>query len=289
MRMLLLALLAASSAPARAEECANPSTPKGVAQTLALAEEAWRSADENGFLLRMEEAHLQVPCLSSPIPPALAARYHRDAGLWMFVSGQKQLTTQAFAAAKRVEGGHVLPPDMLPAGHPARALFEAAGATASTPAPTPAAGRLLFDGGVGDRPTDSPTIAQLARDAGGLAWSAYLRPDQALPEYAIAAGGADATPVAAAPGGAGEPTRARDRGASGALRWTLVGTAGALAVGGGAMGMVARSTQKTFLDAPPADGGELTDLYDRIRTASTTSAVLLGAAGAVGVGAVFAW
>jgi hypothetical protein len=70
---------------------------------------------------------------------------------------------------------------MLPAGHPARALFEAARSTASTPAPDPAAGRLLFD------------------------------------------------------------------------------------------------------------GGELTDLYDRNRTASTTSAVLLGAAGAVGVGAVFAW
>lgn len=56
---------------------------------------------------------------------------------------------------------------MLPAGHPARALFEAASSTASTPAPAPAAGRLLFDGGTGERPTDSPTIAQLAKDADG--------------------------------------------------------------------------------------------------------------------------
>lgn len=280
MRLLFLTLFAWFSAPARAEDCANATSPKGLAATLDQAETAWRSADEDGFLLRMEEAHLQVPCLSAPLPPGIAARYHRDAGLWMFVSGQTELTSQAFSAARRVEADHAIPPDMLPARHPARVLFEAASTDhPREDAPPPAAGRLLFDGGVGGRPSTSPTIAQLAKDEGGMAWSAYLRPGEALPTYAIG----EAKPAASVtPGG---PNASRSH----ALRWTLVGAAGALAVGGGAMGLVARSTQQTFEDDPPGGAADLNDLYDRNRTASTTSAVLLGAAGAVGVGAVFAW
>lgn len=233
----------------------------------------------------MEEVFLQVPCLDAVVSPALSARLHRDAGLWLFATGDPQKAERAFASAKRAQPDAGLPADLLPDAHPARALFDAAEVDPATTAPPPPAqGALVFDGAPGDRPTGGPTVAQ--HDTGGApAFTRYLRADQPLPAYdAVVSGLTPETgpaPVAQAPAPVDREGKA--------LAWTLTAGAGALAVGSGVLALVARGHQQTFQDDPPAGRTDLQDLYDRNRRASAASAVLLGGAGAVGAAAVFAW
>lgn len=232
------------------------------------------AADEGTFLLKMEEAHLQLPCIEVSLEPTLAARYHRDAGLWLYVAGDKAGTTQAFSSARRIEAGHQVPGDMLPSQHPIRALFDTAPASETTVAvPKPDAGDLLFDGSIGARPADSPTIAQLTDPAGGLVFTAYLRPADALPAF-------PSTPVKQKGGGllADHP-----------LGVALAAGSGLALVGSGVFMMRARTHLIEFEEGLYEDPDELGELYDINRRSSATSAVLLGAAGALSAGAVFAW
>jgi len=271
MPLLTALLLVLGAGTAHADDCVQMVPLATLTGSLDAADAAWRAADESTFLLKMEEAHLQLPCLNEPVTPTLAARYHRNAGLWLYVSGDKEATARAFSSAKRVEADHALPADMLPAKHPIRALFDdAPPSTAAAPVDRPATGQLTFDGTPGDRPTDAPTVAQLDNPEGGMVFSTYLQPGDTLPAY----------PVWVKPKG---PL------AQHKLGFGLAAGSGALLVGGGVFALVARSTQKEFTSAPPQSSSELDAMYNRNRTASTTSAVLLGAAGAMGVGAVFAW
>jgi len=269
----ILALALSIPGVASAEECAATVTPEQLAATLEAAESAWRSADDDGFLLKMEEAHLQLPCVDAAVSPDLAARYHRDAGLWLYVSGQRDRTAQAFSAARRIEPAHSIPASLLPPKHPIRGLFDSAPTAAATePTPRAADGALTFDGSEGDRPSDSPTIAQLTRVDGTMSFTTYLRPGDALPMYAVVK-----APVKT--GGLAEHR----------LGIALAVGSGALLAGGTTFALIARSTQQEFLESPPEGFTALDELYQRNRTASTTSALLLGLGGAAGVGAVFAW
>ena len=179
-----------------------------------------------------------------------------------------------------------LPADLLPATHPARALFDQSAPDPTTSAPPPPArGALRFDGADSGSPTAGPTIAQLVVE-GPPVFTAYLRPDQDLPAYAVAA-----TPdVTQAPSPEPVPVAPKKTAArGGALGWSLAAGAGALAVGSGVSALVARGKKQTFEDQPPGNRSDLAALYESNRRASTASAVLLGGAGLVGAAAVIAW
>jgi hypothetical protein len=267
---LFPAVLLALAPAAHAGTCPEPVALAQLTDTLDRAEAAWSGADEPAFLLRMEEAFLELNCVDAVVAPPLSARIHRDTGLWLYASGDKDGAGRAFASARRVESGHVLPPGFAPPTHPVRTLFDASSPDpATTAAPTPLAGTLLFDGTPGDRPSAGPAIAQLQAADGALDWTRYLRVDHDLPPYAavVAASPPPDDPVAPpAP-----PPRERNP-AGPAVRWGLVGGAGAFAVGSGVFALVARTTQDTMQTEPPATKAEIEALYDRNHRASTASA-----------------
>jgi hypothetical protein len=266
--MILLAAAVALALPAAwGQDCAEASTTVQLAATLDAAEAAWIGADEARFLLTMEEAVLQLPCVTDPVEPSLAARYHRDLGLWLFASQQPELAQAAFAAARRVSPDQGLPLDMAPEGHPVRTIFVASSPdTDLQPAPRPVGGQVLFDGSPGDRPTQVNAIFQLEVD-GSASLTQYLQPDSELPAYELWV----------------PPPKRRPKG------WHYAVGAGALAVASGSMLLGARSSQASFREDPPGTQEELDALYGRNRALSTGSAILAGTAGALGVVAVFTW
>jgi hypothetical protein len=264
---LFAAAMALALPAAQAQDCAEATTSAQLDDTLNAAEAAWTKADEAGFLLRMEEAVLLLPCVAEPLEPSMAARYHRDLGLWLFASQQPDMAQAAFAAARRVEPEASLPAELAPEGHPVRKLFDASTpGDASQDAPRPATGQVLFDGSTGDRPVLESTIFQLEAD-GAASLTRYLRPDAALPEY----------PIWVAP-----PE-------TGPQGWHFAVGAGVLAAASGGMMLAAKNTHDTFIDDPPANKDDLDALYSRNRGLSTGSAILAGTAGAMGVVAVFTW
>ncbi len=267
MLSIVLIALAALTPDALAGDCVEPSSPAQLGDTLNAVETAWTSADESGFMLEMEKAVLQLPCVASALEPALAARYHRDLGLWLFASQQPELAQQAFAAARRVGPEVGLPADLAPEGHPVRKLFDASESSSDAePVPQPADGRVLFDGAEGPRPTQLNTIFQLEASS-GEALTRYLRPDAVLPTYEIWV-----TPPETGPKG-----------------WHFAAGAGVAAVASGSLYMVTRSTHDSFTSDPPGNQDDLDALYKRNRACSTSSAILAGTAGALGVVAVFTW
>ena len=260
-------LLLSLSSPVQAQDCAAASSPAQLAGTLEAAEAAWRGAEEKTFQMKMEEALIQLPCVDGVIEPAVAARYHRDLGLWRFMSQEPERAQEAFAAARRVEPDAALPKDMAPAGHPVRKLFDASEpGDDAVAAPVPVEGRVLFDGSEGERPTAVNTVFQL--EAGGQATlTSYLRPDSDLPGYEVYVA----------------PPETGPRG------WHFAVGAGALAAASGGLLLGARSTHTTFTDTPPDTKTDLDALYKKNRALSTSSAILAGTAGALGVVAVFTW
>lgn len=290
--MQLLLLLLPSLAAAAGADCPARAGTAELADTLDQAEAAWRSADEAGFFERMEELQLLLPCLDEPLDAPLAARAHRNTGLWLYATGHPARAEAAFASARRSSPGEALPAELVPAAHPARALFEAARPGGEAKAvPAPANGQLLFDGQLRDRPAGGPTYAQLQITGGGIAWTTRLATGEPLPPYELAPPEPE-PPLAVAEAGVSLPTEPVTTAASsrrGRLGLPLALGAGALGLGGGALGLVARSSQARFLDDPPTDRDGLDALYSRNRAASTASAILLGSAGAVGVAAVVAW
>ncbi len=267
MRLFAALALVLLSPSARAGDCAVGLKPDQLAATLDAAEAAWIGADEASFLLKVEEAILQLPCVDAAIEPALAARYHRDLGLWLYASKQQELASNAFAAAKRIAPKEGLPDELAPTRHPVRRIFNAATPDAAAVAvPLPATGRVLFDGAAGERPSAVNTIFQLEGDQ-AVSMTRYLRPDTALPAYE-------------------ELVIAPERGLKG---WHLAAGAGVMAVASGGLLLAARSTQDEFLESPPGTPDGLDSLYARNRLFSTSSAVLAGTAGALGFVAVMVW
>jgi hypothetical protein len=265
--MVPIAPLLLLSLSAHAQDCAVSSTSAELVETLQSAEAAWQSADEKGFLSKMEEAVIQLPCVNDPLEPALAARYHRDLGLWLWVSKQPERAQEAFGAAKRVDPGAGLPKELAPKGHPVRKMFDASEpADAAAAVPPPVEGKVLFDGSEGERPTQVNTVFQL--EAEGLATlTSYLRPGTALPEYEVYV-----APPETGPKG-----------------WHFAVGAGALAAASGGLLLGARSTHIEFTEQSPDNGTDLDSLYAKNRALSTSSAILAGTAGALGVVAVFTW
>jgi len=261
------AVLAFAIPAAHAQDCAEASSPAQLDATLQAAEAGWIKADEAGFLLKVEEAIIQLPCVSAPIEPPLAARYHQALGLWLFASQQPEMAQDAFAAARRIAPSAGLSDDLAPVGHPARKLYDGSTPDDSTAAaPTPAAGQVLFDGAPGERPTAVNTIFQLEAD-GATSLTRYLRPDADLPSYDVYV----------------VPKKTGLRGVH------FLAGAGAMAAASGGLLVAARSTHSSFTEEPPGNIDDLDALYNRNRALSTSSAVLAGTAGALGLVAVFTW
>lgn len=171
---------------------AAPVCPASVAEVTAAvadAEQAFVRLDRTGLDRSLADAAAELACMTSPIPPTLAARLHRAKALAAFVAGDEPGARRALYAARVVDPVGDYPSGLLPADHPLRGLLVNAvlGTPASAPIPAPAQGSVWFDGRISlSRPSDRPTVFQRTGPKGEVVDGAWLSPDEALPTFDLA-------------------------------------------------------------------------------------------------------
>ncbi|MCB9679689.1 MAG: hypothetical protein H6737_31570 [Alphaproteobacteria bacterium] len=257
----------------------------GVARwrdSLGTAESAFVALDTAGFQAGVEAAQREVGCLTEPLEPGDAVRFHLLLGLAIYTRGNAEDARLSFAAARAVDPGATLDFALVPEGHEVHDLVagaRVAGETRTVAAPE--AGRLLFDGRATlDRPADRPTLAQwIAADA---AKGDYLDIDEVLFDYPTKAPAPGPAPV---PGPAPAPVPgSKKRGLSAGRVVLLAGSAVALGTSGVLYGVGAQ--RAAALDGPHDPSVTLGDL-EAMRTDANRWVVGSGVAAGVGlVGAV---
>jgi hypothetical protein len=168
-----------------AAPCDETWSAEDVRYTLDEAEIAFQKRDKTGTLSFAARAETELPCMNEPMDLPLAAKFHRVQGLAAFLQRDTDRAAQSFHAARALEPDFVLPPGMVPVGHPVRGLYEAPlPSPQSVALAAPASGRILVDGrAVLLRPTDRPAVVQLVDAQGEVVWSVLAMPGDPLPSY----------------------------------------------------------------------------------------------------------
>ena len=165
-----------------------PATSAELAAAIDDAEKAFAAMDVAGLRSGIDDAVLEVACLTAPIPPVLAARLHRTVALRAFLTTDESGARRALLAARVLDPTGEYPSTVIPSDHPLRKLDP--GATSVTPAtitvPPPPSGLVYFDGhNRFERPSDRPTAYQLIGSRGDTLSGAYLLPEEPMPAYPI--------------------------------------------------------------------------------------------------------
>lgn len=222
--------------------------------TLGAAEDAYRTFDAEGFDDTLDNAALDLRCLSDRVLPDVAARYHVLSGLRMYIHARMGDATQEFASARAADPALVVNDGLVPPGHEVRSMIplEVTGPTVEFP--TPAEGvSVALDGTVAvSRPVDRPVIVQVLGAAGEVTATAYLLPGDPLPPYPLLP-----RPVPAPVAGVGvetplpEPVPHEPR----RPRWGVLGASG-VAAGASVVlyALAARSEAKFNAQLPPEYG-----------------------------------
>lgn len=119
---MLFFLAALSSARA-----ACSSTAADLRDAIAGAERAYATGVGSRFATAMGGVRAELACVTEPLAPADAARVHRVEALTAFAAGDHGRTVAWFAAARRIEPGWELPPELASGDHPLRRDFDRAG------------------------------------------------------------------------------------------------------------------------------------------------------------------
>ncbi len=168
--------------------CAEQVAVDSLALRLEAAEIDYANLAPDEFLDNVQRSGSELECMIEPIPPQLAARYHRVHGLAAFTEGHLQDSAAAFAAARSVEPEGRFSTDVVPEGHTVNTEYEridlATGGFAELP--PRASGQVLIDGSAAERrPQDWPAIVQLVSDDGRVETTRYLAPGDAMPAYEV--------------------------------------------------------------------------------------------------------
>ena len=180
--MLGLALLYAAAASAGCDPAEDAAAT--LERTLTNAEEAWQDADPERFAVEVDRTALAVPCLSTWTPPEQAARLHRAWGLRLY-STEPSASAQSWAAARAAHPTWDMPQDLLPEGHPERALWSNAPLEGATePLPIPDKGvEVRIDGNKAtERPMFRAGLVQVQQD-GEITISQVIFPSDPWPSY----------------------------------------------------------------------------------------------------------
>ncbi len=178
--LLALALLVA---PARALAACTGSA-QAVESALEAALQAYAAQDKQGVLSHMAGAEQELGCLTEPMRPALAARFHMVEGLKLFLTRDNTGAHLAFAAARRTDAGLTLPADIAPPKHSLQTCYTALPLTdLALQQVRTSAHSLLVDGQAAlEWPVDWPAVVQGLDERGAVLFSAWVEPGGALPE-----------------------------------------------------------------------------------------------------------
>lgn len=147
-----------------------------------------RSVDRFGKL--MVPVRATAGCLSEPIRPTIAARYHRLYALQRDPAGkfglESELVAGSLRASRALDSTYEFPPELLAEDHALRAAY--AKLPPDLPAteriPAPREGMLWFDGTATlDRPLEVATFYQRTDESGAVVESTYLGSGVPLPPY----------------------------------------------------------------------------------------------------------
>jgi hypothetical protein len=152
-------------------------------------EQAFANLDLPALTRAREEALATIPCVAEPIPPKVAADFHRMMAMAAFTSGDEALVLAEFHAARRLDPGYSIPPEVAPSGHPLVRLYERAatnsGAEQELEAVIPPLnGIVVVDGTAhGLRPRGLSAVVQVYGEDSALTLTEYLLPGDPTPKY----------------------------------------------------------------------------------------------------------
>ncbi len=133
-------------------------------------------------------AMTMLDCLEASVSPSDAAAYHRLMALAAFATS-RDLAKLEFHAARRIEPGYAIPPEVAPSGHPLVLFYnEAASVNPGEPQVIyPPKDHYVVVDGIrgGQRARGVPTIVQLVAVEGRVQDTVYLLPNQSLPDWAM--------------------------------------------------------------------------------------------------------
>ena len=187
--MALCGFLSGLGTTAEAAELSCPTTSSNadIAVLLDSADAALNGADVDGFRTTIEKVALNVPCLSEPITPELAARLHAFRGIRHYVAGETDQATGAFFASRVLNSETSLPAALFPEGHEIHGVFSdtLVDSARSFRLPVPKEGKLLIDGQArSGKPLDRPFVAQRV-DGDTVLDTRYLGIDAAVINYDV--------------------------------------------------------------------------------------------------------
>ena len=166
--------------------CENTVDAQAIEELLAEAESALSALDVSTFKALVDGVDGLIPCMSEPIPPRLAAQYHRVYGI-RALGGRDPIADRAFAAARYIEPKYQFSKSLIPEGNPIRAAYDRAtfDQRSAEPMPAPKDGAMLIDGSVAtERPISWPAFVQWV-DEDQVHFTTYALPGQSLPEYPV--------------------------------------------------------------------------------------------------------
>jgi hypothetical protein len=183
-RIILFAIaLVFTIAEARAE-C----TVEAIHLAVKNGEQAFAERNMESLLGAKHSAMTMLDCLDAPVGPMDAAAYHRLMALAAFATN-RDLARLEFNAARRLEPGYNIPPEVAPAGHPLvlfyneSAMVDPGNLQVVYP---PSNTYVVVDGVRGaQRAQRVPVIVQLVSDEGQVLDTEYLLPNQLLPEWSM--------------------------------------------------------------------------------------------------------
>ncbi len=183
--MLLLAFkVLATTSMAGSADCPSSFEPGALEEGLEAAEGAYAELQTERFLEAVAAIDAALPCLSGPVPPALAAQLHRVKGLQAFVQDHAAYRPAAAFGACRAILGPAGWTAELGEGNALHGLFRMSVLpSASEPIPIPAVGTLYIDGvGTTERNPYGAAFFQLQHPDGSTT-SSYVWPLEAPPAY----------------------------------------------------------------------------------------------------------
>ena len=161
--LVALLLLAAPLAHAgEAAPCAAPYTTDALAADLSAVQTALRTLDDAGFEAAGKRLEAGLVCLDRPVAPGVWSAAYRYIGAWHFlIPGDERTARCWFRSSLELDPAYTWDADELDPAHPLRAVWDAErGAAAAEPVPAPdrtwaplaPGARLLVDG----RPAPAP-------------------------------------------------------------------------------------------------------------------------------------
>lgn len=189
MILLLGALLAAVGRGSEPGVCEEPASIEEFHAAALAGEQAFSQVDLPALTRAREFALELIPCLDEPVPPEVAAEFHRMMAMAAFTRGDEALVLAEFHAARRLDTAYRIPPDVAPEGHPLVRLYAAAARDVApdraleTIVP-PVDGSVVVDGTRDAlRPSGLSAIVQVYGSDDVLTHTQYLLPWDPTPRF----------------------------------------------------------------------------------------------------------